>query len=258
MRVFTLPCFTDNFVYLAGLAGKKEVVVIDPGHAGVVIEAVKQHGLELCGILTTHHHADHVGGNKQLLNAFGPLPVYGHSSEIKRIPTITELVNEGDRVQVAGLTFEVLFVPGHTRSHLAYYAQEHGTLFIGDTLFAGGCGRLFEGTPQMMHRSLNERLAALPDETKVFFAHEYTEANLRFALTVDRENPDLIQRVKNVREHRLRGNWTTPTTLGLERATNPFLRVSTPGVAGPITATAGRSLTDVEVFAAVRKAKDNF
>ncbi len=254
MRVVTVPCRTDNFTYLVGADGTRDVAIVDPCEAEPVLAAVREHELCVTAILNTHHHGDHVGGNRRVLQEFPGIPVYAHASDENRIPGLTHPLEDGDELDAAGLHYRVLFVPGHTSGHIAYVTE--GAVFVGDTLFGGGCGRLFEGTPQMMNTSLNGKLAKLPPETRVYFAHEYTSANLNFARTVEPNNPALLRRIAEVRERRSRGEWTTPSTIDLEKATNPFLRVSEPEIIASV------GLTDDapsdQVFAAVRRAKDVF
>ena len=217
------------------------------------------HGLALTAILTTHHHPDHVGGVAALLERF-PVPVFGPGGE--KIPGRTHVVGDGTAVQVPGLALSLtgLDVPGHTAGHIAYFGDVAGTpsLFCGDTLFAGGCGRLFEGTPGQMWASLS-KLAALPAATHVYCAHEYTLANLAFALAVEPGNAELRTRHAAEAAKRARGEPTVPSTLGAERATNPFLRAAVPAVRAAAERHAGRALpTDVEAFAELRAWKNVF
>jgi hydroxyacylglutathione hydrolase len=250
-----VPAFKDNYIWCLA-AGDGAAVVVDPGEAEPVLAHLRARHLTLAGILITHHHADHIGGVPALLEVAGTIPVWGPADE--RITVLTEVVADGDRVQVAalGLAFSVISVPGHTRSHIAFHG--HGLLFCGDTLFAGGCGRLFEGTPEQMHASLG-RLAALPSDTRVCCAHEYTLSNLRFAAAVDPDNPELAGWTREAERRRADGVPTLPTTLALERSTNPFLRCGEPALAGSASARTGRRLHDpVEVFAALREWKNVF
>jgi len=253
-QVWTIPCRTDNYVYIVGTDGARQVAVVDPCDAPPVIETLEREGLEPVAILNTHHHGDHVGGNLELLERYPGLEVYAHHSDEGRIPGQTQRVDDGHELTVAGLHFRVLFVPGHTRGHIAYIGEHVG--FVGDTLFGAGCGRLFEGTPAQMNHSLNVKLSAISDTIALYFAHEYTAANLRFASHVEPVNLDIQERAARTAELRALGEFTTPTTLALERRTNPFLRVHIADVKRSVGAPDGAS-TD-EVFRLLRLAKDQF
>lgn len=253
LEVVPVPAFADNYIWV--IRDHQHAVVVDPGDAGPVLDYLASERLALTAILATHHHGDHVGGVAALLERF-PVPVYGPRAE--NIPTVSEPLAEGDRVTIPapGLRFTVLEVPGHTAGHIAYVG--HGWLFCGDTLFACGCGRLFEGTAPQMARSL-AKLASLPGETRVFCAHEYTLANIRFALAVDAANAALRERGQREAERRAANQPTLPSTIALELATNPFLRCSDPAVQAAAAARAGRRLRDpVEVFATLREWKNRF
>lgn len=252
--ISAVPAFRDNYIWLIG-NNDNCVAIVDPGDAEPVLKAVTERELVPAAILTTHHHADHVGGVKQLLEHYD-IPVYGPARE--SIPGRTETLREGDTITLdaLGLSFDILDVPGHTAGHIAYYGE--GCLFIGDTLFMSGCGRLFEGTPAQMHDSL-EKLAALPDETQIYCAHEYTLANLRFAHAVEPENKDIEERIRACRELRENSIPTVPGSLALEKATNPFLRVRENTVIHAAEARAGHNLNDdIEIFATLRAWKDIF
>lgn len=259
MRLIALPAFDDNYLWtLAGDDGA--AVVVDPGDAGPILAAAGA-GLRPVAVLVTHHHGDHIGGLPALLDRWPSLVI--HAPDDARIAGATARVADGDRVEALGLTFETLAVPGHTRSHVAYVCAapgdaDGGLLFCGDTLFSLGCGRLFEGTPAQMLASL-DRLAALPGDTRVCCAHEYTASNAAFALAVDPENAALRARADAVRALRAAGASTLPSTIAQERATNPFLRCDTPAVRDAIAARLGHPPADRrETFAALRGWKDTF
>jgi hydroxyacylglutathione hydrolase len=255
LEIDPIPAFQDNYFWLFRQPGTRSAWVVDPGDATPVEDALSERGLELAGILVTHHHFDHTGGVSQLA-AGRPIPVIGPESS--RIEAITRVVRNGETVEAAGTRFEVIEVPGHTLDHIAFHAPAERVLFCGDTLFAGGCGRLFEGTPLQMHGSLS-RLAALPGSTAVYCAHEYTLANLTFAAAVEPENPALAERLAQVRELRERRVPTVPSTIGTEQDTNPFLRVGTEEVRRAAEARAGTVLeSPAEVLAEIRRWKDEF
>ncbi|MGB6168572.1 MAG: hydroxyacylglutathione hydrolase, partial [Geitlerinemataceae cyanobacterium] len=214
MQVYRIPCLCDNYIFLLHDPQTHQAAAIDPAQAQPVLQQLQTLDAELVAIFNTHHHSDHVGGNKVLLQHFPQAIVYGGAEDRGRIPGQQVFLQDGDRVTFARRTAEVFFVPGHTRAHIAYYFPpiapgETGELFCGDTLFAGGCGRLFEGTPTQMVSSLS-KLRSLPDNTRVWCAHEYTLNNLKFALTVDGENSALGRRFQNVKDVRSRSQATVP------------------------------------------------
>ena len=252
-RVVPLPAFSDNYIWT--LRDATHAAVVDPGDAAPVIAYLDREKLQLAAILNTHHHADHVGGNAALL-ARHKVPVYGPNDP--RIAEVTDPLKDGERFRLPhfNIEFEVLESPGHTRTHIAFCGG--GMLFCGDTLFAAGCGRLFEGTPAQMHASLS-RLAALPDETRVYCGHEYTLANIRFARTADPNNTELAESERRARQLRDANEPTLPSTIGEEKKTNPFLRCSTSAVVESASRHAGRPLAGpVEVLAEIREWKNGF
>src|SRR5687768_2757510 len=251
LNVVPVSAFKDNYIWT--LRNASHAAVVDPGEAPPVLEFLEREGLRLAAILATHHHADHVGGIAEIL-AVHPVPVYGPKNE--PIATLTRAVAEGDRVRIPELDveFSVLDIPGHTRAHIAYYGA--GSLFCGDTLFACGCGRLFEGTADQMYASL-QKLRALPDDTKVYCGHEYTLANIGFAKGVEPRNSALAARERRDRELRASGRPTLPSTLREEKATNPFLRCTEPAVVDSVNKYLGQRVSDpVRVFAAIREWKN--
>jgi hydroxyacylglutathione hydrolase len=225
LEVQLIPVLRDNYVFV--LRRGAQAVVVDPAVAPPVIAELERLGLELVAILQTHHHSDHIGGTPQLLRRWPRAEVIAPACEAERIPQ-TRGVHDGEQIQLLGEAVQVLAVPGHTRGHGAYHLPTSGHLFCGDTLFAGGCGRLFEGTPAQMHGSL-QRLAALPPATRVWCAHEYTEANLRWAAAQAPDDVAIAERLAAVRAARLRGEPTIPSTIALERATNLFVRAADAG-----------------------------
>lgn len=224
LRVLRVPILSDNYVWIVHGEDAREALVIDPGVAAPVLEAAEAEGLAISEIWNTHWHGDHVGGNAEIKAATGAR-VTGPAREADRIPGIDRTVDEGDRIAFAGETAEVLHVPGHTAGHVAFHFADARTAFVGDTLFAMGCGRLFEGDADEMFANFR-RFAAWPDETLLYCAHEYTLANARFALTRERDNDELKARAAEVERLRAAGQATLPTTIALEKATSPFMRSS--------------------------------
>lgn len=254
LTVTPLPAFDDNYLWLLVRGG--EAAVVDPGDAAPVRRALERHGLRLSAILVTHHHGDHVGGVVELKETT-QAAVFGPARE--RIEGVDHRLRGGDDLDVLGARFRVIDVPGHTAGHIAYYAADEAPplLFCGDTLFTCGCGRLFEGTPAQMVASL-DALAALPPATRVYCAHEYTLSNLRFALSVEPSNAVLRDRAARDQATRERGEPTVPSTIGLELATNPFLRVDVPEVRAAATAGTADAVDRAAIFASLRKKKDIF
>jgi hydroxyacylglutathione hydrolase len=250
VTVTPVRAFTDNYIWVLSSAG--EAVAVDPGDAAPLLEFIEQNGLALTALLITHHHADHVGGLARLSAACPQLAVYGPPG----IRGITHPVKEGDSVTVLGSRFDVLAVPGHTLDHIAYYDGNH--LFCGDTLFGAGCGRLFEGSPAQMFHSL-QKLAALPEATRIYPAHEYTLSNLRFAAAAEPANQDIARRRAADEASLAQGRPTLPSTLAEEKRTNPFLRAQEPALRQSAERYQGSRLGDpVAVFAALREWKNTF
>jgi len=257
MQVYRLPALADNYIYVLHDPSSNTAAVVDPAEAKPVLDCLQKLQAELVAIFNTHHHQDHIGGNGKLLQKFPNAVVYGGAADRGRIPEQQVFLQEGDRVFFADRAGEVLFVPGHTRAHIAYYfpstePQGPGELFCGDTLFAGGCGRLFEGTPAQMMESL-DKLRNLPDDTRVWCGHEYTLKNLQFALTVDRENPELQTRLGEVKTARRKLEPTIPSRIGLEKCTNPFLRWDQPSLGAAVN-----SQDPLQTFTRLRGLKDQF
>ncbi len=256
VNVAIIPCLKDNYAYLLSAPGAEKAVIVDASEAGPVLEAVEKLGLPLGAVLSTHHHADHVDGNQALAERFPGLEIFGSAHDRGRIPGQTRFVADEEVVLVCGLTFRCLLVPGHTLGAVAYFGE--GAVFTGDTLFAAGCGRLFEGTPRMMHESLNVKLASLPADTRVYFGHEYTASNLRFAEHVEPGNVAVKAKAARVAEQRARGEPTVPSTLAEERATNPFMRCHSTEIISSVAGRLGDERTPEAILGAIRAAKDHF
>lgn len=258
IEITALPAFADNYIWLLRANGC--VAVVDPGDAAPVLAHLAGSGDHLCAILATHHHPDHIGGITEIL-ARHPAPLFAPA--INHITDTSHALSGGERIALPelGLELDVIAVPGHTLGHLAYYGSSlmgDGALFCGDTLFTAGCGRLFEGTPAQMQSSL-ARLAVLPAPTFIYCGHEYTQANLRFAQTVEPDNADITARIRQVAEKRAANQPSVPSRLADELATNPFLRWNAPAVQSVAAARIGHAPADaVEIFAAIRAWKDRF
>jgi hydroxyacylglutathione hydrolase len=254
LEIRRVPAFLDNYLWLVHAPETGETAVVDPGDAHAIDTALREAGWSLTHILVTHHHLDHVGGVSALKARWGAV-VVGPRRDAERIPSLDEPVGDGDTVSLGGHTAQVFDVPGHTRGHIAYWFTDDAAAFVGDTLFAAGCGRMFEGTPEQFWSSLGA-LRRLPDETRVYCAHEYTESNLRFACSVFPDHAALAARAASVQAARARGEATVPSTMAEERATNPFLWSDDPAVATHLGLAADAPPS--AVFAELRGRKDRF
>jgi len=259
VRVVPVPQLADNYAYVVIDPATSEAAVVDCAEAGSVLAAVERAGARLTTVLATHHHFDHVGGNLDLLGKLPSLLVYGSRDDAPKIPGITNRMSDGDAFAVGKLSGRVIFIPAHTSGHIAYHFPDAKAVFTGDTLFAGGCGRLFEGDAAQMMQSLG-KLAALSDDTRVYCGHEYTLKNLQFASELEPRNASLTAKLDRVRTLRDRGEPTIPSTIGEEKATNPFLRTGSAELASSVRARVP-ALTPgdpVALFAAVRALKDRY
>lgn len=254
LSVTPIPAFGDNYIWLLRQDTSPDVCVVDPGDADPVIQVLERENLALTSVLITHHHHDHTGGLPELIQRYAPHVIGPHNPQIEGVD---EAVGDGDTCRVMGRRFDVMAVPGHTLDHIAFFtAGIPPLLFCGDTLFSAGCGRLFEGSPEQMHRSLTT-LAALPDDTLVFAAHEYTLANLRFASAADPNNPEVAAALAETERARDLDRPTLPSNLGRERRINPFLRCADPEVRAAAAAQ-GDTDTDLATFTTLRAWKDRF
>jgi hydroxyacylglutathione hydrolase len=256
MRVVPVACLADNYAYLV-VSAKGDAAIVDASEAAPVLDALRREGARARAIWSTHHHWDHVGANEELARTLSIDQIVGHVSDSRRLPGQTHGVDTGDRVTVDDLAARCIHIPGHTLGAVAYFVDVSGerAVFTGDTLFCGGCGRLFEGSPAQMHASLG-RLLALPDDTRVYCGHEYTIANLRFAAHVEPSNVDVSRAMERAARLRASGQPTVGTTLAHERRTNPFLRADSREIRATLGIAAGAD--DIAAFAAIRAAKDSF
>ena len=253
MQIALVPLLTDNYGYLLHDPASGATAIVDPSEAGPVLAAAEARGWHLSHILNTHHHADHSGGNLGLKQATAAV-VVGPAPDRARIPGIDIALDEGGRFRLGDAEAEILFIPGHTKGHIAFHFRGERALFCGDTLFSLGCGRMFEGTAPMMWASL-DKLRRLPAETRVFCGHEYTAANARFAVSIDPDNQALRRREREIAELRAQNRPTIPSTMGEERAANPFLRADDPALAAAVRLP---DAPPAEVFGEIRRRKDNF
>jgi hydroxyacylglutathione hydrolase len=253
-----IPALADNYIYLLRDDELGLAMVVDPGDANAVLRVLKERDLHLALILNTHHHKDHVGGNEKLQSEYGA-PIIGPAKEQNRIGLLSRGVKQGDSVTFSTLRGEVMETHGHTAGHIAFYFPQMKALFCGDTLFSLGCGKVFEGTPADMWQALSA-LRALPDDTAVYCGHEYTEANARFAMAIDKNNPALKARADQVAALRRLGKPTVPANLGDEKKTNPFLRIDRPDFQSVLgkSGLAASGTDPVAIFATLRSAKDHF
>jgi len=253
INIEPIAAFSDNYIWL--LSTNEGSIVIDPGESKSLLKILKENKLDLRAILITHHHFDHTGGIEEILSEIS-IDVYGPKNNIA---SINKRLVGGSKINLLGIEFEVIEIPGHTLDHIAYYSKNNGQpiLFCGDTLFAGGCGRVFEGTFEQMHNSLSI-LKKLPSNTKIYCGHEYTESNLAFAKNVEPLNENIISRYNETLNLRKQGIPSLPSTLGAELQTNPFLRVDTEEVQEMILKKFNTPKDDEEVFTALRQWKDNF
>lgn len=253
LEIETFLCRSDNFGVLVHCPETNRTASIDAPDYEAIVKAAERRGWTLTHVFTTHHHGDHVEANLALKEAFG-CEIVGPINEALAIPGIDRTVGDGDEFEFCKRPVRVIETPGHTAGHICYYFPEEGVLFAADTLFALGCGRLFERSALDMWHSL-QKLAALPDETIVYFGHEYTLSNARFALTIDPDNARLKGRAEEIEHLRNRGDFTIPTTIGLEKETNPFLRAADPDIRRVLGM---ENASNDEVFAEIRRRKDNF
>ena len=257
MKIVTVPCSFDNYGYLVICEETGEAAVVDPGEFYPISKEIEREGVQLRALYCTHHHADHIGGLEDLLGEFPGLPVYGHESDKRRIPGMNRSLTDGSTIRVGNIAGQVIHTPGHTSGSVCYLFED--ALFTGDTLFSSGCGRLFEGSPTQMFDALNKKIKILSPRTKVYFGHEYTVHNLKFAGFVEPDNESVRNRLELTVAKREKGLLTTPSTLEIECATNPFLRCAEKGVIDSVAEKfVGEALDPLAIFTALRRLRDNF
>jgi len=259
MRIEAVPCLSDNYAYLVIDEVENVAAIVDASEPDPVLAALDRAGVPLAAIFSTHHHPDHVGGNEDVLEKHPKAIVYGHRSDAKRIPGLSRPLEDGEPFSLGSIQCRALHVPGHTLGAVTYVLKakdQPSWAFTGDTLFLAGCGRLFEGTPEQMHRSLNTVLASLPDDTRIGCGHEYTASNLKFAQHVEPNNADIAALLAAVTGKRSRNEATVPGTMAMERKTNPFLRVNVAEVRQHVGL--GSDANPVEVLARLREEKNSF
>lgn len=257
MKIISIPCSFDNYSYLIICEATNKAAVVDPAEFYPVVQEIQGAGVSLQAVYCTHHHADHVGGLDELSEEYPGLPVYGHESDQRRIPKMSCGLTDGGKIRVGNITGQVLHTPGHTTGSLCYLVED--ALFTGDTLFSSGCGRLFEGSPKQMFDALNNRIKLLPPDTRVYFGHEYTVQNLKFAAIVEPNNQVVRQRLTQTTVLREKGQLTTPSTLQIEGETNPFLRCAEKGIIDSVVKKGmGEALDPLSIFTALRRLRDSF
>ncbi len=261
LEIVQVPQLKDNYAYVLHCPVEGVAAVVDCSEPPAVLEVIQGLGARLVALWATHHHWDHIGGHEELLERDSGLQVLGSAYDLEngRVPGQTRGLQDGEEARIGRHSARALHVPAHTLGHVAYYFEDAKALFCGDTLFGAGCGRLFEGTPEMMHRALNEVLGKLPGDTRVFCGHEYTESNLRFALHVDGENPAVRARMEQTQRARAQGESTVPSRVDLERETNPFMRVGEPAIQDAARRHGVEEVDDpAQVLGAIRAMKNAF
>jgi len=257
MKIFSIPCSFDNYGYLIVCEETGETAVIDPAEFYPIFRQIERDGLQLRAVYCTHHHADHIGGLEELLGEFPGLLVYGHETDKRSIPGMNRSLAAGSKIHIGNIEGQVIHTPGHTIGSICYLLED--SIFTGDTLFGAGCGRLFEGSPKQMYDSLNSGIKPLPPGTRVYFGHEYTLQDLKFAKFIEPDNEAVNRRLEQTTADRDKGLLTTPSTMELECATNPFLRCQAEGIIRSVSEKfSGEALDPLSVFTAIRRLKDSF